>query len=160
MRLRPVNIKGKAGPYQPYRPVASSEILEKPTLRHLPAHEYHQGPEALEVQSACARWLGSGGTACTVMVINGAHGAGKTQLLMQSRVALERSMDACKVVHVRCRAHEQGDDGSLARRICAQLCGYDVQASLKYIIPLLGRMAAGAAAGAAAQLDAEVDAEL
>jgi len=35
-----------------------------------------------------------------------------------------------------------------------------VQASLKYIIPLLGRTAAGAAAGAAAQLDAEVDAEL
>ena len=30
-------------------------------------------------------------------MINGAHGAGKTQLLMQSRVALERSMDACKV---------------------------------------------------------------
>jgi hypothetical protein len=63
------------------------------------------------------------------------------------------------VVHVRCRAHEQGDDGSLARRLCAQLCGYDVQASLKYIIPLLGRTAAGAAAGEA-QLDAEVDAEL
>ena len=42
VRLRPVNIKGKAGPYQPYRPVASSEILEKPTLRHLPEREYHQ----------------------------------------------------------------------------------------------------------------------
>ena len=70
---------------------------------------------------------------------------------MQSRVALERHSPACKVVHVRCRAHEQGDDGSLARRLCAQLCGYDVWASLKYIIPLLGQAAAGqAAAGQAA----------
>ena len=65
---------------------------------------------------------------------------------MQSRVALERRSPACKVVHVRCRAHEQGDDGSLARRLCAQLCGYDVWASLKYIIPLLGQAAAGQAA--------------
>ena len=37
-----MNIKGKVGPYRPYRPVASSEILEKPTLRDLPEQEYHQ----------------------------------------------------------------------------------------------------------------------
>ena len=115
---------------------------------------------------------------------------------MQSRVALERNAEACKVVHlrsnpnpnptpspnpnpnsnqvvhVRCRAHEQAEDGSLARRLCAQLCGYDVFASLKYIIPLLGQAAVGQAAGQAAaggcseeqrrdaQLDAEIDAAL
>ena len=42
VRLRPVNIKGKVGPYQPYRPVASSKMLEKPTLRDLSEREYHQ----------------------------------------------------------------------------------------------------------------------
>ena len=140
VRLRPVNIKGKRGLYQPYRPVASSEILEKPTPRDLVQSEYHPTPEAQQVQSACSDWAAKGdGSACRVLIINGAHGAGKTQLLMQSRKTLERH---CRVIHVRCRAHERGIDGALARRLFAQLCGYDVWASLKHIVPTLSNLEA------------------
>ena len=46
VRLRPVCIKGKSELYRPYRPVASSEILEKPKRRDFLEEEYYPTREA------------------------------------------------------------------------------------------------------------------
>lgn len=145
VRLRPVCIKGKSELYRPYRPVASSEILEKPKLRDVPGDEYYLTLEAQLVLASSKDWARrpiSDDSGCTLLVIDGAYGAGKTQLLMQSRAALERHAaqlegEPMSVVHVRCRAHEQAQHGALARRMFAQLCGHDVFPSLEHIVPML-----------------------
>tara|TARA_B110001452_G_scaffold161034_1_gene134039 strand:- start:557 stop:4195 length:3639 start_codon:yes stop_codon:yes gene_type:complete len=150
VRLRPVCIKGKSELYRPYRPVASSEILEKPKLRDFLEEEYYPTPEAQLVLASCNDWPRApvaDDSGCTLLVIDGAYGAGKTQLLMQARAALERHATqreeqpaaggGMSVVHVRCRAHEQAQHGALARRLFAQLCGYDVFPSLEHIVPML-----------------------
>ena len=83
---------------------------------------------------ACRSWLAADSPSFKAVAINGEHGSGKTQLLMQTRALLEPD---CRVLHVRCRSHEQRQRGALLRRILAQLCGHDVWPSLQCIMPML-----------------------
>ena len=135
VQLQPVELKGKSAVVRPYRPVASSELLEKPTLSVKPDDTYCASLEAIKRSlDACDQWLGESQPGFRALVVTGAHGAGKSQLLMQARARFEATS---RVLHVRCRAHEAGQRGALLRRIFAQLCGHDVWPSLQHITPML-----------------------
>ena len=133
--LQPTTVKGKSVVIQPYRPVASSELLEKPALAAKLDTQYHAPVDtAAVVLERCKEWLLQMEPAFRAVVITGAHGAGKTQLTMQARQVFEAS---CRVLHVRCREHEAVQEGALLRRIFAQLCRHDVWPSLQHITPML-----------------------
>lgn len=132
--LRPVALKGKSTTVRPYRPVASSELLEKPTLTNKPEHKYCTSLEPIRrAMDTFNAWLSKGMPEFRALVITGDHGSGKTQLIMQARSQAEPS---CRVLHVRCREHERAQRGALLRRIFAQLCGHDVWPSLQHIAPM------------------------
>ena len=116
------------------RPVSSSELLEKPSLTSKEAPEYCLGREETRGISTCNKWLEADVPSFCMITVNGEHGFGKTQLLMQARALLE---PRCRVLHVRCRAHERGQRGKLSQRLLAQLCGFDVWPSMQHIIPML-----------------------
>ena len=138
--LRPAALKGRSELMRPYRPVASSELLEKPVLQSKSSSRYClTGQESLALD-ACRHWTETQEPDFQVVSISGEHGAGKTQLLMQARELFEQH---CKVLHVRCRSHEQSERGALVRRLFAQLCGYDVWPSLQHITPMLSTSPAG-----------------
>lgn len=135
VRLRPLGIKGKRGLVQPYRPVASSDMLEKPMLRDLSGKAYcASGAEPQCALRRCIDWLSSPEPRVSSVVLSGSPGSGKTQLMMQLRAVLE---PRCRVLHVLCRPHERHQQGALLRRLFAQLCGHDVWPSLRHLIPML-----------------------
>ena len=136
VQLQPVELKGKSAIVRPYRPVASSELLEKPTLTVKPSLEYCSSLEAIKrTLNECSGWLADQAPTFRALVVTGSHGAGKTQLLMQARSRCEKAN--CRVLHVRCRAHEAAQRGALLRRLFAQLCGHDVWPSLQHITPMM-----------------------
>ena len=140
--LQPVELKGKKTTVNPYRPVASSELLEKPTLTAKPDGQYYCEIEAaIRARDDCAKWLKDPKGAFRAVIVTGGHGAGKTQLVMQIRKKAEES---CCVLHVRCRAHEAVQRGALLRRLFAQLCRHDVWPSLQHITPMLAPAEGGA----------------
>ena len=116
------------------RPVSSSTLLEKPSLTNKDSAEYSIGLEEAKGLDACRKWLAAETPSFTAVTVNGEHGFGKTQLMMQARALFEPS---CRVLHVRCRAHEQGKRGGLLQKLLAQLCGYDVWPSLQHILPMM-----------------------
>ena len=135
VQLQPVELKGKRAIVRPYRPVASSELLEKPTLSVKPAGTYCESLDTIKrTLDECTAWLTEDDPSFHSLVVTGAHGMGKTQLLMQVRAKCEPTS---RVLHVRCRAHEAGQRGALLRRLFAQLCGHDVWPSLQHITPML-----------------------
>ena len=137
--LRPVHLKGKSATVQPYRPVASSELLEKPILSSKPEGSFCAVSESIRrTLDECTAWLASSSPAFHAVVITGQHGSGKTQLLMQARARCEAFG---RVLHVRCREHEAWQRGALLRRLFAQLCGQDVWPSLQHITPMLAGLA-------------------
>lgn len=142
VQLQPVELKGKSVLVRPYRPVASSELLQKPTLSVKTDAEYCTSLDAIKgTLDQCSAWLAEDDPSFRSVVVTGSHGMGKTQLLMQARAKCEPSS---RVLHVRCRAHEAGQRGALLRRLFAQLCGHDVWPSLQHITPMVTPSSANA----------------
>ena len=72
VRLRPLGIKGKRGLVQPYRPVASSDMLEKPMLRDLSGKAYcASGAEPQCALRRCIDWLSSPEPRVSSVVLSG-----------------------------------------------------------------------------------------
>ena len=119
VQLQPVELKGKRGIVRPYRPVASSELLQKPTLTAKDTRKYCLS--SLEpvrtALSQVAEWPAKQEAVFGLISVTGSHGAGKTQLVMQARASLQST---CRVLHVRCRKHEAAHRGALLRRLFAQ----------------------------------------
>ena len=135
VRLRSVQLKGKSASIRPNRPVASSELLEKPALSAKQHDNFSSSLEPIrKVQELCNSWLFDADPVFHTVIVTGQHGSGKTQLLMQARACFEQS---CRVLHVRCREHEGAQRGALLRRIFAQLCGHDVWPSLQHLTPMM-----------------------
>lgn len=142
VHLRPVELKGKTAAVCPYRPVASSELLEKPTMTAKPADKYCTTLEPIRrALEACTAWRLESMPKFRALVITGDHGSGKTQLLMQARARFE---EGYRVLHVRCREHECEQRGALLRRIFAQLCEHDVWPSLQHVAPIFSASASDA----------------
>ena len=133
--LRPVQLKGRSAKVQPYRPVASSELLEKPMLTAKPNEAYSQALGSVQhALQECSDWLASDAPQFRALVVTGTHGFGKTQLLMQAR---SRLATTCRVLHIRCRKHESLQRGAVLRRLFAQLCNHDVWPSMHHITPMM-----------------------
>lgn len=116
------------------RPVSSSELLRKPSVSIKDTLGYCLGQEEKGGLQLCSQWLAAETPCFTVVIVNGEHGFGKTELLMQARSILQHD---CTILHVKCRAHERGRRGALLQRLLAQLCGYDVWPSMQHIMPML-----------------------
>ena len=137
VKLNPVALKGQPRPVTPYRPVASSELLELPALRARPREGgYFESAAASRVLKRCVAWAEAESPSFMGIAISGERGVGKTELLMQVRAALEPRRN-CRLLQIRCRSHEQGELGALLRRLFAQLCGCDVLPTLQRLIPVL-----------------------
>ncbi|KAL1525790.1 hypothetical protein AB1Y20_020631 [Prymnesium parvum] len=134
MKLLPVELKGRKGVMQPFRPISSSQLVEPPVLRSKTAERFCSTSDSTRFLKVCHDWLATSNPEFKAVTVEGEHGSGKTQLLMQARELLKQH---CRVLHVCCRAHEKGQSGSLIRRLLAQLCQHDVWPSLRRIIPML-----------------------
>ena len=151
VHLRPVELKGKTAAVCPYRPVASSELLEKPTMTAKSADKYCTTLEPIRrALEACTAWRLESKPKFRALVVTGDHGSGKTQLLMQARSRFE---EGYRVLHVRCREHECEQRGALLRRIFAQLCEHDVWPSLQHVAPIFS---ASASDGEGALIECEL----